>query len=124
MELPLLLPVPCWCGCHPFPTSCPGCTAFLRRPSSRICCSRCLGLVLSSLAILQTDPSLALPALPVAGADQVHRNRAHPVCGTGLGRTGVQAAAVYLSRSPCCQHPVAWELVGASLGAWVEILFF
>ena len=36
VELSLLLPVPCCCGCHPFLTFQPGRAGFLNRPSCRI----------------------------------------------------------------------------------------
>lgn len=59
-------------------------------------CSRCLGLVLPSLALLQTHPSLGSSSSASGRCRPGAQCRAHPVWGAGLGKWGSRLLLLFI----------------------------
>lgn len=113
MEPSLLPPVPCCCSCHPVPLTLPDQVTkqtFLPHLPPAV---GPWGWSHPPRPFSKPTPPSTLSASLVAGADQAPCGRAH-LCGSGLGRVGVQAAAaVYRGGPRAGRYPVA-------LGSWWE----
>lgn len=134
MELSLLLPVPCRCVGHQFHILARSgwlskqifLLNLLRVPPVHGC-SRCLGLVLPSLAVLPTDPSL--------DSSSSASGRRRPSTPSESSRCVWGWAGESWGPGCCCLSEWEWvpmllvapcgsgELVGAALGVWMDLCF-